>query len=479
MAGNDTVFKTWEISYAYVQKKSPLAARLLNFFAFFDNTNISLEVIKNGFRLQRRWGPGGSLIEIPVSDSTLPDWLLGLFYPEGTFTDSYYDAEVQELRSFSLVQQNSLTRSLYIHPLVHEWSRLRLSKAHQSKIMYDVIGFVSHATPIADVDDAIAEIEHDLALVNNYWIEARLWLTGKPRTIYEPHISELIRTDMANHLIDLKDMGPKLTAEYTFLLLRSPLHSTSFADTQSFFAYRAHFMLQLTDMDPADREYLNALDVLSQTRCYADGSIFYFSLYRAEKVLDHVRPLQKLVISNIKDGSLFDFHEKDISEDRSEGTSSTRHHVLLTPGAQSVFEAGLKSYSDYVLQEKIERRTRPVKRLRSRFQKRSGFMLSEIKDENHEAWAEFAEDACRALLRSHDGGPVHHDARINAAYGEAIIELAVMRYFYDKEDGKRTLGSWTPTEIVPVVPLAEKFTEGRKGLWFKMAELNKLKMGSV
>lgn len=472
MAGNDTVFKTWEISYDYVQKKSPLAARLLNFFAFFDNTDISLEVIKNGCRTRRRWGIGGSLIQIPLSDSTVPGWLQTLFYPKGVFTDSHYDTEIQELRSFSLVQQNSVTRSLYIHPLVHEWSRLRLNNAHQRQVIYDTIGFLSHAAPVADVDEATAEIKNDIALVNNYWIEARLWLTGRPRTLYEPHIAEVIRIDMTSHLISRADMSSKLRTEYAFLLLRSPLHSTSFADTQSFFTYRAQFTSQLPGMDPADRDYLNALDVLSKTRCYADGSIFYFSISQAKKVVDRVVPLKQMVIDKISDGSLF-----EVPQGPQEGPSNLAD-VFLTPGVQSIIGAGLKSYANYLRQEKVEEKTRPLKRIRTRFQKLSGFKLSEIKDEDHEAWAEFAEDACRAVLRNHVEGAVHRDPRINAAYGEAIIELAVMRYFYDKENGKRTLGSWTPTTVEPV-PLAEKFTEGRKGLWLKMVELNKLTAGPL
>jgi hypothetical protein len=227
--------------------------------------------------------------------------------------------------------------------------------------------------------------------------------------------------------------------------------------------------------------------VLSRTRCYADGSIFYLSVSQAKKVVSLAAPLQKLVLGKLNDGSLFGthhhhhHHHQEATSGNASESPSSRAPALLTPGVQEVIQAGLASYGSYLAREKLDATTRPLKRLRTRFQKLSGFQVADIEDGNHEAWAEFAEDACRAVLGNHDagGGALHPDPRTNAAYGEALIELAVMRYFYDREDGKRTLGSWTPTEMAPGVPLAEKFTEGRKRLWLKMAGLNMLNMGPL
>jgi len=464
-----TVLTTWEISYTYIEKRSPIAVRLLNLFSFFDNTHISLDVMNKGCRTKKRWGPGGSLIEVRLEESTVPPWLTTLFYTDGAFDEYEYEAQVQELRSCSLVQQNPHTRSLYIHPLVHEWSRLRLSKDYQRRILYEAIGFLCHAVPVADIDDAVAEIENDLALVNTYYVTARLWVTGEPRSIYEPHMAEMVRAEMANGLLSITDMDPMLRAEYTFLLLRSPLHSTSIQDTRSFFKHRQGFLTQLTNMTAADKEYFTALDILSQTRCFADGSIFYFSVAQAQKILNRVTPIKRLIQEKLAENSLLQASPR--------GGPATFSDIISSPGLQSVFQAGVTQYTDYVAEQERDSLTRPLKRLRTRFQRLSGFGLERIADEDYEAWAEFAEGTSRELLRNHQTGWIHEDPRVNAVYGEAVIELAVMRYFYEREEGMTTLNCWSPTDGGGAVKLVERFTDGRKRLWLRMAEGGLLKKG--
>ncbi len=467
MSHEHTVLTTWEISYTYIEKHSPIAARLLNLFAFFDNAHIPLDVLKKGCRIQRRWGPGGSLVEVGLEESTVTPWLVSLFYAKGFFDEYEYEAQIQELRSFSLVQQNPRTRSLSIHPLVHEWSRLRLGKDDQSRVLCEAIGFFCHAVPVPDIDDAVAEIRNDLALINTYYVTARLWVTGEPRSIYEAHVAEVVRTDTSNSLVSVADMDPKLRAEYTFLLLRSPLHSTSIQDTRSFFKYREEFLAQLANMTAADREYFKALEILSQTRCFADGSIFYFSVAQAQKVLKRAIPMKQLIQQKLAEKSLF-----QVSPGAGPATFS---EILSSPGLQSVFQAGVTHYEDYVAEQERDKLTRPLKRLRTRFQKLSGFGVERIVDEDYEAWAEFAEATCRELLGGHRSGWIHSDPRINAVYGEAVIELAVMRYFYEREEGMTTLGCWSPTDGGGTVTLAERFTDGRKRLWLRMAEGGTLK----
>ncbi|CCX33417.1 Similar to Nephrocystin-3; acc. no. Q6AZT7 [Pyronema omphalodes CBS 100304] len=107
----ETVFSTWEISFSSLGEN---AQQLLLLLAFFNNEDI--------------W-----------EGLLLPDVLASQFG-----IDSVEDA-IKEICSLSLAKRKSSTAGIWIHPLVHAWSRERLSPREQEKNAAIAISLIAAA----------------------------------------------------------------------------------------------------------------------------------------------------------------------------------------------------------------------------------------------------------------------------------------------------------------------------------------------
>ncbi|KAI9891753.1 MAG: hypothetical protein M1814_002503 [Vezdaea aestivalis] len=99
-----SILSTYTISYNHIERKDADAARLLDPFSFFDNTDL--------------WY---SLFEPSLSTELLlkyiaPEWFLRSIRNEAVFKE-----KIQILLDFSLIQTRYISSSYTIHPIVHDW----------------------------------------------------------------------------------------------------------------------------------------------------------------------------------------------------------------------------------------------------------------------------------------------------------------------------------------------------------------------
>ncbi len=122
----ETVYTTWELSYAKVKLLCPLAAKVLDISAYFQSDDIPLELVVN-----LATGPintEGIFLEkfIPgISSKADYDQIFGTVPSEFVTTESELLMAVGRLLSFSLVRRKPGSQSLQMHPLVHAWVKDR------------------------------------------------------------------------------------------------------------------------------------------------------------------------------------------------------------------------------------------------------------------------------------------------------------------------------------------------------------------
>jgi tetratricopeptide (TPR) repeat protein len=124
------VFSTWELSFQEISKASPEAAELLSICAFYSNTDINPDMLERGISALKI-GSSVNLLLIPLISFSL---IMRKATREGDDGDEV-DGDVK----FS------------IHPLIHEWTRERLSpdkKISLSKKAFRLVCATLKATEI-------------------------------------------------------------------------------------------------------------------------------------------------------------------------------------------------------------------------------------------------------------------------------------------------------------------------------------------
>lgn len=108
----ESVMTTWEISLEYLNKSNPRASRILQLLGFLNNVPIPETLLTSTLRQsQSSWYWPTDMRE-------------KLAYLED---DVGFRMAIGALSSLSLVDRNPIFHTLSIHPLVHEWIRVRLN----------------------------------------------------------------------------------------------------------------------------------------------------------------------------------------------------------------------------------------------------------------------------------------------------------------------------------------------------------------
>ena len=129
--GNDeketslNVFTTWELSFQQLQSQASannVEAKLLTLFAFFDNKDISEQLLAEFGAYEKEASESAKLLT----------WINGFTSPSGQWdTDSFAEALIT-LRDLSLLQGFAQEPDGFyhssLHPLIKDWIRLRTSK---------------------------------------------------------------------------------------------------------------------------------------------------------------------------------------------------------------------------------------------------------------------------------------------------------------------------------------------------------------
>ncbi|KAI0867483.1 hypothetical protein GGS24DRAFT_495296 [Hypoxylon argillaceum] len=128
----ETVFTTWEISFAAVSKTDTLATKLLDVAAFFHSDDVPFALL---CPLTQNLRPGQRLFLGDFLDfvETRLDYsqIIGSMCNELRVSKISVKQAIGRLESLSLVRRKKESQSILIHPLVHFWLRERQSDSQR------------------------------------------------------------------------------------------------------------------------------------------------------------------------------------------------------------------------------------------------------------------------------------------------------------------------------------------------------------
>ena len=141
---NQTVYGTWDLSFQEIEKRgksttgnaqaAQAAILILQICAFYHPNNISKEIFQSAAE-----EPGKDVVDsevakkLPQAMTSLADTLLALD-KDGEWDDKIFEEGISMLLSFSLMKRGQSSETLSIHPLVHSWSREKMSESEQKRI---------------------------------------------------------------------------------------------------------------------------------------------------------------------------------------------------------------------------------------------------------------------------------------------------------------------------------------------------------
>ena len=114
-----SVMTTWEISLEYLERTQPRACKILQILGFLNQDHISEDLLTTTTK-EIPW-----LFESPSLPKRLPDpFQTDMLYLRD---DVEFRVAIGTLISFSLIRRDPAGPTLQVHPLVHEWIRVRLN----------------------------------------------------------------------------------------------------------------------------------------------------------------------------------------------------------------------------------------------------------------------------------------------------------------------------------------------------------------
>ena len=143
---NKTVYGTWDLSFKEIEKRAgghstPEGAQaaqsailILQICAFFHHTSISKDIFRSAAEEAINQDVNSDSFKmLPQAISFLDYTLLGLDN-DGHWDEFIFGQGISVLLSFSLIKRGQSLKTFSIHPLVHYWSRERMSKSDQQKM---------------------------------------------------------------------------------------------------------------------------------------------------------------------------------------------------------------------------------------------------------------------------------------------------------------------------------------------------------
>ena len=155
-----SVLSTWELSFRHLQKIYPDAARLLSLMSFLERTNVTVDIICKGALSEKRFNYQGVFENYHPSMSGVSPWLVELLdgqTPRGQALKINF--LMNRLLDFSLIQctssnnEESTTTTgqrFWIHPLMHDWARIRLKEDEAAVLAVEAMALISHSIDDSD-----------------------------------------------------------------------------------------------------------------------------------------------------------------------------------------------------------------------------------------------------------------------------------------------------------------------------------------
>ena len=122
---DQTIYTTWNMSYIHIRKADMSAAKLLEFWAYFDNNNLWYDLLEAG------------------DDDEAQDWFRRIVRSELAF-----EAAVLKLQNHALVQRSKDSHGYSMHHCVHAWVKNVLSKTIEDQNMRQALACVEQAVPV-------------------------------------------------------------------------------------------------------------------------------------------------------------------------------------------------------------------------------------------------------------------------------------------------------------------------------------------
>ena len=143
---NKTVYGTWDLSFKEIEKRAgghcnpkhvqaaKTAILILQICAFYHHTSISKDIFRSAAEeAKKRNFSSDRHTKLPQAVTLLDHTLLGLDN-DGYWDEFTFGQGISVLLSFSLIKREQSLKTISVHPLVHNWSRERMSKSEQQKM---------------------------------------------------------------------------------------------------------------------------------------------------------------------------------------------------------------------------------------------------------------------------------------------------------------------------------------------------------
>ena len=143
---NKTVYGTWDLSFKEIEKRAnghstpedaqaaQAAILILQICAFYHHTCISKDIFQSAAEEAIKQDVNSDRFKkLPQAVTLLDHTLLGLDN-DGNWDEFIFGQGISVLLSFSLMKSEQSFETFSFHPLVHHWSRERMSKSEQQKM---------------------------------------------------------------------------------------------------------------------------------------------------------------------------------------------------------------------------------------------------------------------------------------------------------------------------------------------------------
>ena len=141
-----TVYGTWDLSFKEIEKRAngqssignaqaaQAAILILQICAFYHHSNISKEIFRSAAEQPRKYTVNSEVAEkLPLAFTLLNCTLLASDN-DGHWDDFHFGQGISVLLSFSLIKRAHSFEFFSVHPLVHSWSRGKISEHEQQRI---------------------------------------------------------------------------------------------------------------------------------------------------------------------------------------------------------------------------------------------------------------------------------------------------------------------------------------------------------
>jgi hypothetical protein len=229
------VFDTWRRSFRMISERNPNAVKLLQLCAFFDRSQLNYRLFRDATRKKYHWTRLGKLEQLEPGMAGVPAWLVTACTLFGSWNEAQFILILVDLENFYFLKRKKSVRNtsnksrvedsnsqsipsgesdnnqdddadydLWIHPLVHQWSKESLESDAKARVALEAVWVFLHS-----IDDCAQEADKDLLSFN--WFRSlerprfRLFASSHPNS------AQLRVAVMMDKFRDLKDMvvGPK------------------------------------------------------------------------------------------------------------------------------------------------------------------------------------------------------------------------------------------------------------------------------